>query len=59
MMYQYVLEHVFHKCEGQDGPFYWRETVDQDGYIVYWPPAHPDDEWWYLHTYRYPPDVWG
>lgn len=52
-MDRFLLANLFHDFQGEDGTVYYRKQVDGDGYIVFW-----DDDL-YLHTYRFPPDVWG
>lgn len=49
----FVLEQVFHRIDTDDGPVWWRQAKEpNEGYIVFWETEH-------LHTYFYPPGVWG
>ena len=52
---EFVLEHVFHHIPAVDGErdeVWWRETVDNDGYIMVWSDGQRH------HTYHYPPDFY-
>lgn len=48
----FVLEHVFHHIPATKtrDQMWWRETVDIDGYIMFWEDGTSH------HTYHYPPD---
>lgn len=37
--------------------FWWRETVDHDGYLMVW--YDGDNKFNTFHTYRYPPDIYS
>ena len=52
---EFATRCLLHKLVDAEGNVcYWRTAVGKDsGYIVVWP--NGDD----IHTYRYPPDVWG
>lgn len=58
-MDRFLLANLFHDFQGEDGVVYYRKQVDGDGYIVYWNDDGGDGQDLYLHTYRFPPDVWG
>lgn len=55
-MDRFLLANLFHDFQGEDGTVYYREQAEGDGYIVLWKFG---DDVNYMHTYRFPPDVWG
>jgi hypothetical protein len=62
---QFTIDQLFHRIDTMDGELlYWARTKHEDGYIVVWPDTRTIDTAdgmaaEHLHTYRYPPDVWG
>lgn len=62
---EYVLNLVFHRLENPDGSVcYWRSCAlkedmlqGEQGYMVLW--VGEDGRTEHLHTYKYPPNVWG
>lgn len=51
MIPQFILDTCAYSYETTNGPVYWFETTEGDGWVVYWP---QDGET--LHTYRNPAD---
>jgi hypothetical protein len=55
---QWTIDQIFNRIDTLDGDLlYWAPTREGDAYIVLWPRGHEYAE--HLHTYRYPPDIWG
>lgn len=55
----FVFKLIFQRQRaGTDSEYWWAPTFDRDGYIVVWFDEE-GIEVEHLHTYRYPPDVWG
>lgn len=55
----FVIQTVFNRsCAGTEEEYWWALTNDQDGYVVVWFDRQ-GNEIDHLHTYRYPPDLWG
>lgn len=55
---EFVLDRVMNRRETEDGVYWWAALVKDmntvyEGYMVLWPDGN------HIHTYRYPPDVWG
>lgn len=45
---EFVLENLFRRVDTDDGPVYYRITIDHEGWVVVWPDGS------HLHTYLNP-----